>query len=76
VKNLVSSFSDKDLYDMFSKFGEIESSKVIIDLKTGFSRGYGFVKFDKRLFLNNFKILDFFLRNLLLKLLSRWIIQM
>eukprot|EP00026_Physarum_polycephalum_P008797 Phypoly_transcript_08898.p1 GENE.Phypoly_transcript_08898~~Phypoly_transcript_08898.p1 ORF type:complete len:309 (-),score=50.52 Phypoly_transcript_08898:243-1169(-) len=45
VKFLPSDFVDKDLHDLFSPFGTIISAKVMIDHKTGYSLGFGFVKF-------------------------------
>ncbi|KAA6404447.1 MAG: putative CBN-EXC-7 protein [Streblomastix strix] len=45
VKYLPNGVTDEDLYNLFAPFGEIVSSKVMIDNKTGESLGYGFVKF-------------------------------
>lgn len=39
-------FSDYDLCGLFHSFGKIVSAKVIVDLNTQMSRGYGFVSFD------------------------------
>jgi len=36
--------SQRDLERLFSKFGEVTSSKVIVDKQTGFSKRYGFVE--------------------------------
>ncbi|KAL9658572.1 hypothetical protein ABK040_006110 [Willaertia magna] len=38
---------DPKLFALFCKFGTIESVKVIRDQRTGYSKGYGFVKFHK-----------------------------
>lgn len=35
-----------DLQDVFERFGEVSSSKVIMDRETGRSKGYGFVEMD------------------------------
>lgn len=37
--------TDKDLFEIFGKFGPIESAKVMLDIHTGRSRGIAFVKF-------------------------------
>ncbi|KYQ89695.1 RNA recognition motif-containing protein RRM [Tieghemostelium lacteum] len=44
VKYLPNEFNDSDLYQLFSRFGNVLSSKVMIDPK-GNSYGYGFVRF-------------------------------
>eukprot|EP01132_Coremiostelium_polycephalum_P004034 gene4034-5049_t len=44
VKYLPNEFKDDDLYSLFSSFGKVLSSKVMIDSK-GNSYGYGFVRF-------------------------------
>src|SRR4249919_2053868 len=44
VSNLSFSTSDAELQDLFSKFGEVASAKVITDRETGRSRGFGFVE--------------------------------
>ncbi|NOZ88117.1 MAG: RNA-binding protein [Deltaproteobacteria bacterium] len=38
--------NDQGLHEAFSRFGEIEEAKVILDRDTGRSRGFGFVTFD------------------------------
>jgi polyadenylate-binding protein len=47
IANLHESIGNKDLYDAFSQFGTISSSKVVLDDKTGNSSGYGYVHFEK-----------------------------
>ncbi|KAA6379712.1 MAG: putative elav G [Streblomastix strix] len=47
VKYLPNDVTDEELYELFSPFGEIVSSKVMIENKSGDSLGYGFVRFTK-----------------------------
>ena len=44
VANLSSGTKSEDLEQLFSKFGEVSSAKVVIDRQTGFSKRYGFVE--------------------------------
>lgn len=44
VANLSSRTKSEDLEQLFSKFGEVSSAKVVVDRETGFSRRYGFVE--------------------------------
>ncbi|KAL1822753.1 hypothetical protein ACET3Z_009531 [Daucus carota] len=46
VGSLPQTIDDSRLRELFSPFGTITESKVIIDLVTGRSKGYGFVRFD------------------------------
>lgn len=46
VKNLHESIDNKQLYDTFSLFGNILSCKVVQDLATGASKGYGYVHYE------------------------------
>lgn len=46
VGNLPYSMGDQELRDLFSPFGEVRSSRVMIDRETGRSRGFGFVELD------------------------------
>eukprot|EP01113_Clastostelium_recurvatum_P042082 TRINITY_DN6785_c0_g1_i1.p1 TRINITY_DN6785_c0_g1~~TRINITY_DN6785_c0_g1_i1.p1 ORF type:complete len:546 (-),score=92.47 TRINITY_DN6785_c0_g1_i1:19-1656(-) len=46
--HLPSEVSNTDLYRMFSRFGALQSVRVITDKITGASKGYGFVKFYRR----------------------------
>ena len=39
--------TERDLYDLFEKYGKIENIVLIINRKSGISKGYGFVYFDK-----------------------------
>ena len=43
VGNLPYGAQDSDLQELFSRYGQIESAKVIIDRESGKSRGFGFV---------------------------------
>jgi len=45
VKNLPKNWGHEDLFNQFSKFGTVVSSKVSLD-KDYVSRGYGFVEMD------------------------------
>ncbi|XP_058833102.1 transformer-2 protein homolog alpha-like [Topomyia yanbarensis] len=38
--------TEAELYDVFSKFGPVKKATVVLDAKTGRSRGFGFVYFD------------------------------
>lgn len=44
VSNLSFHTTDEGLRDLFSPFGEVSSSKIIIDRQSGRSRGFGFVE--------------------------------
>ncbi|OGI08009.1 MAG: hypothetical protein A3I68_00515 [Candidatus Melainabacteria bacterium RIFCSPLOWO2_02_FULL_35_15] len=44
VGNLPFGVSDFELEDLFKGYGEVTSAKVIVDRRTGRSRGYGFVE--------------------------------
>lgn len=48
IFHLPPDIDDEGLTEMFTPFGQIESSKVIIDKATGDSKGYGFVQFVSR----------------------------
>ncbi|ALA26693.1 RNA recognition motif domain-containing protein [Piscirickettsia salmonis] len=45
VGNLTYSVEDRDLVEMFSKYGDVISAKVITDRDTGRSKGFAFVEF-------------------------------
>lgn len=38
--------SDVSLRELFEKYGEVSSAKIIMDRETGRSKGYGFVELD------------------------------
>ncbi len=44
VGNLPFGISDFELEDLFKGYGEVTSAKVIVDRRTGRSRGYGFIE--------------------------------
>ena len=44
VGNLPFAVTDFELEDLFKGYGEVTSAKVIVDRRTGRSRGYGFVE--------------------------------
>jgi RNA recognition motif-containing protein len=44
VAKLSSGTQSQDLEQLFSKFGEVASAKVVVDKMTGLSKRYGFVE--------------------------------
>jgi RNA recognition motif-containing protein len=44
VAKLSSGTKNEDLEQLFKKFGEVTSAKVVVDRQTGFSKRYGFVE--------------------------------
>ncbi|RFM30142.1 RNA recognition motif domain-containing protein [Deminuibacter soli] len=44
IHNLNFHISQDDLKQLFSPFGEVVSSRIILDKETGKSRGFGFVE--------------------------------
>jgi RNA recognition motif-containing protein len=44
IGNLDYKLTEDDLKTTFQSYGEIESAKIIVDRKTGRSRGFGFVR--------------------------------
>ncbi|WP_080904128.1 RNA-binding protein [Parabacteroides sp. Marseille-P3160] len=44
ISNLSEGVNDADLKDAFAEYGEVSSSKVILDRESGKSRGFGFVE--------------------------------
>jgi len=47
INYLPQHLTDRDLYDLFSPFGNIENARVMKDRKTGYSFGYGFVNYSQ-----------------------------
>jgi len=45
VNYLPQTFTDCELYNMFSPFGALDSVRIMKDVKTGYSFGFGFVNF-------------------------------
>ncbi|CAD7679419.1 unnamed protein product [Nyctereutes procyonoides] len=48
IRGLPRTMTQKDVEDMFSRFGRIINSRVLVDQTTGLSRGVSFIQFDKR----------------------------
>lgn len=44
VGNLSYRMDDRGLEEVFAKFGEVKSAKIIMDRETGRSKGFGFVE--------------------------------
>lgn len=44
VGNLPFQVDDQELEDLFKEYGEVLSSKIILDRRTGRSRGFGFIE--------------------------------
>ena len=44
VANLASNVSEEDLKEVFGRYGQVNSAKIIIDFNTGQSKGFGFVE--------------------------------
>jgi len=68
VGNLSTETTEEHLHPLFSEFGKVVSAKVIKDLTTGMSRGFGFVEMaDKNAAIDAIDNLDsvFFLGNII-----------
>uniref|UniRef100_A0A8C4N2B1 ELAV-like protein n=1 Tax=Eptatretus burgeri TaxID=7764 RepID=A0A8C4N2B1_EPTBU len=48
VTGLPKSFTQKELEELFGRFGHIITSRILVDQITGVSRGVAFIRFDKR----------------------------
>ena len=48
VKNIPSTYTEKELDQLFEPYGKIVTSKVLMDLQTGQSRNVGFVLYDTK----------------------------
>ncbi len=48
VGNISFKTEDDHLKDLFERYGQVESAKIIIDRTTGRSRGFGFVEMEDR----------------------------
>ncbi len=49
VGNIPTSMDDNELREMFSKYGHVNSAKVIFDRETGRARGFGFVEMSENI---------------------------
>lgn len=47
VGNIAYSMSEQELQNAFGAYGNVISAKIIIDKRTGRSKGYGFVEMSK-----------------------------
>ncbi|KAI4808289.1 hypothetical protein KUCAC02_000353 [Chaenocephalus aceratus] len=48
VSGLPKTMTQKELEQLFSQFGRIITSRILVDQVTGVSRGVGFIRFDRR----------------------------
>ncbi|MBN3316383.1 ELV1A protein, partial [Atractosteus spatula] len=48
ISGLPKSMTQKDVEDMFTRYGRIINSRVLVDQASGLSRGVAFIRFDKR----------------------------
>lgn len=53
VGNIPWTVGHRELRNYFGQFGKISWAQIIFDKKTGLSKGYGFVSFQKRSALEN-----------------------
>lgn len=53
VGNLPWTVGHRELRNYFEQFGKVAWAQIIFDKKTGISKGYGFVSFQKRTTLEN-----------------------
>lgn len=44
IRNLSRSTTESEIKDLFAKFGEVKSCDLVMDKKTGSSKGFGFVE--------------------------------
>nr|XP_033779964.1 ELAV-like protein 3 isoform X2 [Geotrypetes seraphini] len=49
VSGLPKAMSQKEMEQLFSQYGRIITSRILVDQVTGVSRGVGFIRFDKRI---------------------------
>ena len=47
VRNLNRSTTEAELFDMFTDYGAVQSCTLVMDQKTGVSKGFGFVEMPK-----------------------------
>ncbi|XP_056599918.1 ELAV-like protein 1a isoform X1 [Triplophysa dalaica] len=48
ISGLPKTMTQKDVEDMFARYGSIINSRILVDQATGLSRGVAFIRFDKR----------------------------
>lgn len=48
VGNLSPETTGSDLHELFSRLGDVESCRLLIDQKTGRSKGFGFVEMNTK----------------------------
>ncbi|CDQ93274.1 unnamed protein product [Oncorhynchus mykiss] len=48
ISGLPKTMTQKDVEDMFARYGRIINSRVLVDQASGLSRGVAFIRFDKR----------------------------
>ncbi|KAI7810297.1 putative ELAV-like protein 1-like, partial [Triplophysa rosa] len=48
ISGLPKTMTQKDVEDMFARYGGIINSRILVDQATGLSRGVAFIRFDKR----------------------------
>lgn len=48
VGNLSYEVTSNDLQDVFAEYGKVVSAKVVSDMYTGKSKGFGFVEFESK----------------------------
>ncbi|KAM9480590.1 ELAV-like protein 1-B isoform 1-T3 [Salvelinus alpinus] len=48
ISGLPKTMTQKDVEDMFTRYGQIINSRVLVDQASGLSRGVAFIRFDKR----------------------------
>uniref|UniRef100_A0A182P6V7 RRM domain-containing protein n=1 Tax=Anopheles epiroticus TaxID=199890 RepID=A0A182P6V7_9DIPT len=53
VGNIAWTVGHRELRNYFSQFGKVSWAQVVFDRKTGLSKGYGFVSFQKKAALEN-----------------------
>lgn len=49
VGNLASTVTEDDLVSLFTKYGKVSYAKIVLERKTGESRGFGFVTMNDRI---------------------------
>ena len=46
VFHIPNDFSNQEMYDMFSQYGNVLSARIMVEAETGRSRGFGFISYD------------------------------